>query len=469
MYFNQQFDLSALSMHRLGVFNPIMGQDNELFIDPKLLDDATDEFSGSRAELNQYFVDTIDLISLSKQRGDMFWEAARDRIISKEKASAGIGYSKTGKRGKGIAKTLAGQIVDRALEIMPHVDRKPNIFELMGIFAKGLGCDRLSDMIVSILADRFYAYTARTAHDLGIHQLKTVTSASGSEYLCPCFSEEEGPILLLPKSLLKALPIAANIGEALENANLNDDIRKQLNAMFAAAHKNGRDPGKADLREFIFSRPALFAKIVEGYEAAKSVAYDFDLDKRNVGDADALAKEIVGIPSAYSTDLPAAERVESLLKKLLETLRKLVEENRLSELLFNDDGSPKKEVASQRLIFAIAEIFSRAYDVDLTRESNAGNGAVDFKFSVGRGARVLIEIKLSSHKRIRDAYYAQLPAYAKSEGISRLVLLILQIDDSSKQIEHLREIISETKENNIQLEVIDARKRPSASKRVAEP
>lgn len=467
MYFNEQFDLSAFAMHSLGVFNPLMDSDSELFVDPKLLDDAKDEFSESRDELTRYFTDVIDLLKISTKKGDTFWIAARDLIVSKEKAGAGIGYSKNGKKGTGIGPILAGQIVDRVCEIMPHVNYKPNIFELVGIFTKNLGCDRLSDMIVSILADRFYAYTQRMAHQLGIHQLTEVTTKSGKKFLCPSFSQEDGALILFPKRLLKPLPIAANIGEALENASLDDDMRKQLNHIIAAAHKKGRDPGKGDLQDFVLSRPKIFKEILEGYEIAKSQAYDFDADRRNVGDSAALAKEIVGQPNSIPNGLSPVERTEAMLHSVISTLRKLVEENRLSELLFNDDGSYKKEIASQRLIFAIAEIYSKVYDVDLNRESNAGNGSVDFKFSVGRGARILIEVKLSSHPRIREGFYAQLPAYAKSEGIQRLVLLIIQIDESIAQISFLQERIEEDPRNTIQMELIDARKRPSASKRVA--
>jgi hypothetical protein len=464
MYFNQKFDLSALEMRRIGVFNPRMEQDSELFVDPKLLESGGPEFHGSRKDLIAYFQETVDLIKLSEQKEDRFWNAAVKRTMAKEKASAGLGYSKNGKSGNGIGKVLAGQIVACAAEILPTIGYKPNIFELIGVFAENLGCDRLSDMVLSILASRFYAYAQRVAGELGIHQLRNV-SAGNSTFAVPCFSEKEGPIMLLPKAILQPLPIAADIGEALDKAELNEGTRNELNAIWSEAAKTNRVPGKKFLRQFVSSKPKIiYEQILEGYEKAEVKSYDFDKDPRDVSDFNALAREIVGPQPAQIAIENRKESVEALLTCVLRDLRKLIEENRLSDLLFNDDGSPRKESMSQRLIYAIADIYSRIYDVDIGKEPNAGNGPADFKFSVGREARILIEVKLSTHERIQDGYYFQLPAYARSEDIKRLVLLVVQVDESTAKLEELEKIMSEDQEKRIQLEIVDARRKPSASK-----
>ena len=133
-------------------------------------------------------------------------------------------------------------------------------------------------------------------------------------------------------------------------------------------------------------------------------------------------------------------------------------------MLYDDAGVPRKEVVSQRLIYAVAEIFAKIYDVDLSREGNAGPGAVDFRFTVGYKARLLIEVKLSTHPRIKEGYYEQLPAYAKAETVKRLILLVARVstDDS-----HIDRLINSIKKRSlpIQVEVIDAVPKPSASKR----
>ena len=57
-------------------------------------------------------------------------------------------------------------------------------------------------------------------------------------------------------------------------------------------------------------------------------------------------------------------------------------------------------------------------DVDMTRESDAGRGPVDFKFSAGWHRRALIEVKLLSSSKLFRGADAQLPQYLASEQIS---------------------------------------------------
>ena len=127
-------------------------------------------------------------------------------------------------------------------------------------------------------------------------------------------------------------------------------------------------------------------------------------------------------------------------------------------------GNRGKEIVSQRLIYAIAEIFAKVYDVDVSREGNAGPGAVDFRFTVGHEARLLVEVKLSTHARLREGYYEQLPAYASAENIKRLILLVIRVSADDAHLASLIKSI-EKKALPIQLVVIDAVPKPSASKR----
>jgi hypothetical protein len=117
-----------------------------------------------------------------------------------------------------------------------------------------------------------------------------------------------------------------------------------------------------------------------------------------------------------------------------------------------------------RVIYAIAEIFAKLYDVDLSREANAGPGAVDFRFTVGHEARLLVEVKLSTHERLKDGYYEQLPAYAEAERIKRLILLVLRVSADDAHLDSLNKAIKK-KTLPIEVVVIDAVSKPSASKR----
>jgi len=207
-----------------------------------------------------------------------------------------------------------------------------------------------------------------------------------------------------------------------------------------------------------------FEPILSGYRRARVEQHDFDGDTSKESDFEAIARELVGVPSIKTEGLDQWARVEACVKDTVDHVQHCIQENRLSDLLYDDHGKPRKEVISQRLIYSIATIFGKLYRVDVSRESNAGSGAVDFRFSVGYKARLLIEAKLSTHDRLKDGYYEQLPAYGHAEQIKRLILLIIRVSTDDSHIDSLMQSIA-LKSLPIQVVVIDAVAKPSASKR----
>lgn len=463
MFFSQRFAVSAIRMRALGVFNPVVGQDNKLFVDSKLLELMSDEFEGSTEVLKKHFSQTISLLKLSKKRHDLPWDSAWKRMQFKETSNTALGFSKAGTAGNGIGAKLAEQIIVRAEEILPHVDFDPDVFELIGVFAEHVGCDRSSDMLVSILMEHFLAYTDRVTRQLQVTKTAWLTYR-GRKYLCPHFGKEEKPYILLPREILRPLPIAQDLEEALNMANLNAEVRRELNALFSAAYKAGRRPGKADLQAFVRARPKIYQDILNGFKNAASKPYDFDRDPESVSDFRAIANEIAGNQKFETTGLSDQQRVAASVSRSIEHLRQHFEHNRLSDCIFDDDGNPRNELISQRIFYSVSAIFAERYNVSITREPNAGSGAVDFHFSVGHLHRTLLELKLSSHPRLADSYAHQLPTYAEAEQINDLVLLVIKVDDG-RNLAKLDDVIRKRPDARIRVEVIDAVRKPSASKR----
>ena len=199
--------------------------------------------------------------------------------------------------------------------------------------------------------------------------------------------------------------------------------------MFADAHERGAAaPTTSELRSFIVSRPTIYKETLEGYRRAPAIPYDCDRDPRKVADFDPIAREIVGTPTVNQTGLDNWGKVRQCVTETITHFRQSIENNRLSDVLFDDDGKPRKELIAQRILFAIAKIFGKLFDVDVVREENSGPGQVDFRFSVGEKARLLVETRLSTHERLKGGYYEQLPTYAKAEVIKALILLIIPGD-----------------------------------------
>jgi hypothetical protein len=153
---------------------------------------------------------------------------------------------------------------------------------------------------------------------------------------------------------------------------------------------------------------------------------------------------------------------------ILTQFKKNIEENRLYEFLYKDDGKPRHEVFAQRLFYAVGDAYCQANDVDLSREPNAGNGPVDFKLSAGYSGRLLVEIKKSNNSALLNGFEKQLPEYEKSEGAEESIYLILRVAESDSFIRSVlavreKRIAAGKKVPNVF--VIDARKKVSASKR----
>jgi hypothetical protein len=317
-------------------------------------------------------------------------------------------------------------------------------------------------MIVSILKGRFLTYTDRVTRALGVKQTAELTFEDRS-YLCPKFDKTAKPMILVPKNLLKPLPIAANIQDALDVADFNDQARHAVNQIYENARRF-RTSVKQSLRNLVRENPSVARGIVSGYRNAPPVQYDYDRDPDDVDALDPIASEVVGQLPEKPGGLSQMQRVEQCVAETIDHLQQALGENRLSDVLYDDEGAPRAEVISQRLIYAIAKIFAKLYDVDASREGNAGPGSVDFRFTVGHDARLLIEVKLSTHERLKDGYYEQLPAYANAEGITRLILLVMRVSSDDSHLNGLMESIKR-RALPIQLIVIDAVRKPSASKR----
>lgn len=148
--------------------------------------------------------------------------------------------------------------------------------------------------------------------------------------------------------------------------------------------------------------------------------------------------------------------------------QKNIEDNKLYEVLYGENGEPRPEVFGQRLFYAVADAYCAANDVDLSREPNPGNGPVDFKLSVGYHGRVLVEIKKSMNPRLLHGFETQLDAYQKSEATEQSLYLILRVSEGETGIKDVLALREEKLKKKLKVPdvvVIDARKKPPASKR----
>jgi hypothetical protein len=467
---NLYFKVPIEHFQKSGALNSYLGIDTNVFVDPALLRSTKiPEFRGVTEDFTDYFSPIIKLLKATKRIGDIAWETAINKLRFHEEHGAALGYAAAGGSGRGIGEGLAELIAQRGKEIIELGIDDPEIFEVIGLFQEGFGPDLLSDMAVSILKSRFLAYTERITRDLKLGPTK-VFRLKGKEWLLPVHLDGKTALILTPTEVLTPLPIALDRSEIAEVAQFNAEVRAAWNAIVAAAGKEKRAPSKSEIRAMLLARPENLADLISVYKNAARKGYDFAKDPLGL-----FSWDYYGRAAAEQFPLIIAERrpknmaeLRWVLDLIVAQFKKNIEDNKLYEVLYGENGKPRQEVFGQRLFYAIADSYCAANDVDLSREPNPGNGPVDFKLSVGYNERILVEIKKSDNSRLLHGFETQLDAYQKAEATEQSLYLILRVSDGEVGIKDVLNRRAEKLKRKLKVPdvvVIDARKKLPASKR----
>ena len=158
--------------------------------------------------------------------------------------------------------------------------------------------------------------------------------------------------------------------------------------------------------------------------------------------------------------------LEKLVEAIIEAFTNLVENKGLWYLLWQN-GEPRHERAAQRLFFGAADAYCKANNLDVSPETDSGGGPVDFKFSSGYAARVLVEIKLSKGKVV-NGYETQLEVYKQAESTTRAKYVVVDVGSMGKKLQKIITIRNQRiakGERAAKIFEVDGNKQVSASRR----
>jgi hypothetical protein len=170
----------------------------------------------------------------------------------------------------------------------------------------------------------------------------------------------------------------------------------------------------------------------------------------------------------WSTPRPdyTPEAIWRTVRLLVEQFRHMVEDRNMWRLLWNN-ATPRPESSSQELFEAIASSYCRANNLDITPEADTGRGWVDFKFSAGFSARLLVELKLSSNTRLVHGYETQLQLYKLAEETTNALYLIVDVGgmDQKKlnKIHDLRRAALDRGDAASEIVIVNATRKESGS------
>ena len=465
--FSRHFKVNPKDLQTLGTFDPILEADTPLFIDPILLSHSSSpEISqGAASRSSLYFTDLYKLLKASQRPGDIAWDTASRLLQFHEVPGTCLGYGGGSIHGSGWGNQLTADLLSRASEIIKIGVNDPRLFLLIGLFSEGIGPDRISDMITNISLPDIAAYTERICDSLGVPVEEF--SLQENDYFLPInpCQKRRTPILLLPRDILRDLPIASSIEEIWEAAAHNDELRRGINGQIGILWEKVNKEQKHEVLNALLKDPKYANDLIARLTEIHSGSYDQTADERGYLIWSDLAYEIAGnFPKLISaaSELSYAE-LNRIVIAIIEQFRFLMENRDLWRVL-HDSDSRKTEKTAQRLFFAVAYAYCIANNLDVVPEADTGNGPVDFKFSKGAHPKILVELKLSKNN-IQHGHDIQLPTYVSAEDADGSHYVVIDVGKIGKKWLTLQAERSNRKQTEPCIWLIDAQDRASASVR----
>jgi hypothetical protein len=466
--FSKHFNVPISALDTAKLLDPILNSDTKLFIDPLLLWKSQNAIikEEGRTAVETCFENVIGLLDISAAEGDVAWKGAYNALNLDECPETSLGYGAAGTSGSSRPVSLRNGILRTAKEIITLGEKNPNMIPLMGLFEAGVGPDTLSDMTTNFLLPTLCRITEEFCATNGI-QVQEFGSRYFARKLPANPYHSDAPVILVPRDLLRDLPLAADWSDVNRVVMEVREIRDAVNKMFGNIAKATVSQKKAALRRVAFSSRSLLRKLIEAVSVA-SESYDEKADLDGYYQFRRILTEdpapFVGMLSNPQTkDAPTLERTVSTIIARFKTM---VEDNNMWELLWNGTV-PRHERASQLLFFAVANVMCAVNDVDISPETNSGGGPVDFKFSTGFSGRVLVELKLSKGAVVHG-YKTQLEIYKRAATTGAGVFVVMDIGGMGRKLRTIEKAKADAEargERTSEIIVIDARRQRSASKR----
>lgn len=455
-------------------FDPILESDTELFIDPFLIfKDSAADWRAAHAVLIGHFDEMFKLLAKSGGRHDSpYYTKAWGLLLFPEPDEVCLGYTARSVKGAGGGKGLASDIARAMLAAIDRGIKNLDHFEVLGIFNRGIGPDRVGDLTSTILKPFFIRYTekvvARHAIPTESHVLRNagVTDGRWAKWSgqLPTNPNTGDPVVLVPRRFLRRLPTLA-----AENwwewygvkADLNIDIMegadKETIVRYANMHRK-------DVAQF-----------VKQSEKAPADPYDIDVDDDLVWQWEPQTHGYTAANPLDLASLKKQKKFHEVIDLVVQQYKHYIEKEGGWRLLYNEDGSERHEDASQNLFRGIAKHYCHANNIAIDREVNLGRGPVDFKFSRGSALSVHLEVKKLTSGGFWYGIESQLLDYMDSDETSYGWFLGIQLRDGGISKTRKRQLpatvarVADENGVNLKYALVDGQKKASASKKPARP
>lgn len=464
------FSIDSDAVTALGAIDVTLNFDTKLFIDPLLLQySAQEEISKTGYEkYRRHFSNVIKLLKNTQKEDDVAWRNAKRLFRFPEASATHLGYGNS-TRGSGWGPALINSTLKTAAEVVRMGIDDVDLFMVLALFEEGIGSDRISDMTTSIIRDELAEFTIRVCSQLNTPLQHCVIE--GTQYRLPISPVDDTPILLVPRDIVRKLPIALDWSDISRVVDHNQILRDQVNNQVGQIWARMTKKEKAERKKKALENPEAFKALLSAIKSVPPEPYDIKADNegeffwrdyvRTIAEAHPLA-------TALPTNTQDIDSVESIVATIVQQFKFLIEDRGLWREMWSEDGKKnRKEKAAQRLFLAVAYSYCAANRLDLSPEADSGSGPVDFKVSDGGDKKVLVEIKLSTGTVVHG-YETQLEIYKSAEETDRGIFIVIDIGRIGRKlndIEKIRSSFIEERGCASKIVYIDANQRASASKR----
>ena len=471
--FSDYFKVKKSLLDELGVMDPFLNFDNKLFIDPFLLARSIHpEMQEAHKLYESFFAGISKLLMKSDTENDITWTAAKDKFEFKEIKETCLGYGDESIDGSGWGEKLIIATLRRAKKIIDLGIEDSEFFSLVFLFQELIGPDKISDMTTHIILPSLLKFNKRIIGELGNIDLEPFEIRNEIHKLIknPA-AKKHISILLVPKDIVRNLPIAANWAEVCQAARKNHYYRESLSMHIAKIWKKAcKKEEKEKIWKEISGDPKYFNYVLNTVKKINKKAYNFVKDPEGIifwsKILYSIDKENPLDLSRYKNNAPQdIETIYSLVKEIINQFKHLIEKRGLWTELWIDK-KVRNETNIQKLFYAVAESYCKANNLDITPEAETGNGPVDFKFSIGFTGRVIVEIKKSNNPKLVHGYEKQLEIYKEAESTNRGIFLIINIKDfesNRRRIEKIRNEKIKNGELTSEVIIVDGTRKKSAS------
>lgn len=255
LLFSKHFGVDEKKLEKEGLIDPFLNVDTQLFIDPVLLEKSAHREISDDAYKHfcVHFSNYIRLLAISAAEGDAAWKGARKLLDLREPAQTGLGYGGSSRSGSSRPDEVREIMMRTAKEIVDLGSKDPEMVSLMGFFEENVGPDTISDFTTRVIIESLAAITNKFCVS---HKIPTSKSDLANGCELPTF--QGASILLVPKDIVRDLPIANDWSDIEAAALQNQEIRDRVNQYLGTIIKPTVADRKAALRYAALGSSAAF-------------------------------------------------------------------------------------------------------------------------------------------------------------------------------------------------------------------